>query len=64
MLVGPLTDPERHGGNAEDAFDVVIPMSTRLGKSWWPAKPISNGDLEPAAVLAVTSNVNSSQPQP
>ena len=24
-LVGPLTDPERHGGNAEDAFDVVIP---------------------------------------
>jgi pimeloyl-ACP methyl ester carboxylesterase len=24
-LVGPLTDPERHGGKAEDAFDVVIP---------------------------------------
>jgi len=22
-LVGPLIDPERHGGNAEDAFDVV-----------------------------------------
>jgi pimeloyl-ACP methyl ester carboxylesterase len=24
-LIGPLTDPRRHGGNAADAFDVVIP---------------------------------------
>jgi hypothetical protein len=24
-LIGPLTDPTRSGGRAEDAFDVVIP---------------------------------------
>jgi epoxide hydrolase len=24
-LIGPLTDPEAHGGNAADAFDLVIP---------------------------------------
>ena len=24
-IIGPLTDPEAHGGSAEDAFDVVIP---------------------------------------
>ncbi|MDO8147631.1 epoxide hydrolase [Isoptericola sp. b515] len=24
-LIGPLTDPERHGGDAEDAFHVVVP---------------------------------------
>ena len=24
-VIGPLTDPTAHGGNAEDAFDLVIP---------------------------------------
>jgi pimeloyl-ACP methyl ester carboxylesterase len=24
-VVGPLTDPTAHGGDAEDAFDVVVP---------------------------------------
>src|SRR6185369_4869389 len=24
-LIGPLTDPKAHGGEASDAFDVVIP---------------------------------------
>jgi pimeloyl-ACP methyl ester carboxylesterase len=49
-LVGPLTDPTKFGGRAEDAFDVVIPSlpgygfssaptetgwgSERIGRSW------------------------------
>jgi hypothetical protein len=28
-VVGPLTDPTAHGGSAEDAFDLVIPMCQR-----------------------------------
>jgi len=34
--IGPLTDPEAHGGRAEDAFDVVIPSIPGYGFS---AKP-------------------------
>ena len=29
-LVGPLTDPRGHGGEATDAFHVVIPVAARL----------------------------------
>ncbi len=32
-LVGPLTDPEAHGGRAEDAFHVVIPSMPGFGFS-------------------------------
>jgi epoxide hydrolase len=32
-LIGPLTDPERHGGQAADAFDVVIPSMPGFGFS-------------------------------
>ena len=44
-IIGPLTDPTAHGGNAEDAFDVVIPSMPGYGFSgkptttgWGPAK--------------------------
>ena len=36
-LIGPLTDPTRYGGNAEDAFDVVIPSMPGYGFSGRPA---------------------------
>ena len=39
-LIGPLTDPVAHGGNAEDAFDVVIPSMPGYGFS---GKPTSTG---------------------
>jgi pimeloyl-ACP methyl ester carboxylesterase len=39
-VVGPLTDPTAHGGNAEDAFDVVIPSLPGYGFS---GKPASTG---------------------
>jgi pimeloyl-ACP methyl ester carboxylesterase len=39
-LVGPLTDPEHHGGGPEDAFDVVIPSLPGYGFS---AKPAAGG---------------------
>ncbi len=39
-LIGPLTDPTAHGGNAEDAFDVVIPSMPGYGFS---AKPTNTG---------------------
>ena len=35
-IVGPLTDPQSFGGNAEDAFDVVIPSMPGYGFSEKP----------------------------
>ena len=35
-IVGPLTDPTAHGGNAEDAFDLVIPSIPGYGFSEAP----------------------------
>ncbi|MDX6373889.1 MAG: epoxide hydrolase, partial [Nocardioidaceae bacterium] len=32
-LIGPLTDPEAHGGRAEDAFHVVVPSMPGFGFS-------------------------------
>jgi pimeloyl-ACP methyl ester carboxylesterase len=37
-LIGPLTDPTRHGGRAQDAFDVVIPSLPGFGFSERPAE--------------------------
>jgi pimeloyl-ACP methyl ester carboxylesterase len=39
-LIGPLTDPTAHGGEAHDAFDVVIPSMPGYGFS---GKPTSTG---------------------
>jgi pimeloyl-ACP methyl ester carboxylesterase len=39
-VVGPLTDPTAHGGEAEDAFDLVIPSMPGYGFS---AKPTATG---------------------
>jgi pimeloyl-ACP methyl ester carboxylesterase len=36
--VGPLTDPTAHGGNAEDAFDLVLPSVPGYGFSGEPAE--------------------------
>jgi pimeloyl-ACP methyl ester carboxylesterase len=45
-VVGPLTDPTAHGGNAEDAFDLVIPSVPGYGFS---GKPTTTG-WDPAHV--------------
>ena len=37
-LIGPLTDPTAYGGNAEDAFDLVIPSIPGYGYSREPAE--------------------------
>jgi pimeloyl-ACP methyl ester carboxylesterase len=37
-LIGPLTDPTRYGGRAEDAFDVVIPSLPGYGFSSQPTE--------------------------
>ncbi|GLY01572.1 epoxide hydrolase [Actinoplanes sp. NBRC 101535] len=39
-LIGPLTDPVAHGGNAEDAFHLVIPSMPGFGFS---GKPTTTG---------------------
>ena len=39
-IIGPLTDPTAFGGNAEDAFDVVIPSMPGYGFS---GKPTATG---------------------
>lgn len=38
-VIGPLTDPEAHGGSADDAFDVVIPSLPGFGFSGHPTEP-------------------------
>jgi pimeloyl-ACP methyl ester carboxylesterase len=38
-VIGPLTDPEAHGGTAADAFHVVIPSLPGYGFSARPTKP-------------------------
>ena len=38
-VIGPLTDPTAHGGNAEEAFHVVIPSIPGYGFSEQPAEP-------------------------
>jgi pimeloyl-ACP methyl ester carboxylesterase len=38
-IMEPLTDPTAHGGNAEDAFDVVIPSMPDYGFSDKPQSP-------------------------
>ena len=38
-IIEPLVDPTAHGGQAEDAFDVVIPSMPGYGFSGKPAKP-------------------------
>jgi pimeloyl-ACP methyl ester carboxylesterase len=37
-IIGPLTDPTAHGGQAEDAFDVVIPSIPGYGLSGEPTE--------------------------
>src|SRR6476620_8073674 len=39
-IIGPLTDPTQHGGDASDAFDLVIPSLPGHGFS---AKPTGTG---------------------
>jgi pimeloyl-ACP methyl ester carboxylesterase len=39
-VIGPLSDPTAHGGNAQDAFDVVVPSIPGYGFS---AKPTTTG---------------------
>lgn len=39
-VIGPLAFPSAHGGNAGDAFDLVIPSLPGYGFSGKPAKPI------------------------
>jgi len=38
-VIGPLTEPVAHGGNAADAFDVVIPALPGFGFSDKPTEP-------------------------
>jgi pimeloyl-ACP methyl ester carboxylesterase len=38
-LIGPLTDPTKHGGRADQAFDVVIPSLPGFGFSGRPTEP-------------------------
>ena len=39
-VIGPLTDPRAHGGDAADAFDVVVPSLPGFG---WSDKPPRTG---------------------
>jgi microsomal epoxide hydrolase len=43
-VIGPLTDPVRYGGRAEDAFHVVVPSMPGYGFSDKPMAPGYNND--------------------
>jgi microsomal epoxide hydrolase len=51
-LIGPLTDPEAHGGSAEDAFHVVVPsipgfgLSGPTGESAWTVRRVARAWAE------------------
>lgn len=51
-LIGPLTDPEAHGGTVSDAFDVIIPtlpgfgFSTPVETDGWTTQRIAAAWLE------------------
>ena len=38
-LIGPLTDPVAHGGDARDSFDVIVPSLPGYGFSEAPSQP-------------------------
>jgi hypothetical protein len=46
-VIGPLTDPVAHGGNAADAFHVVIPSIPGYGFSDKPARGGADGPRRP-----------------
>ncbi len=49
-VIGPLSDPTAHGGDAKDAFDVVVPSMPGYGFSGKPSAtgwdPVHMGCLE------------------
>ena len=47
-IIGPLTDPTAHGGNAADAFDVVIPSMPGYGFSASRRTPAGIPSASPA----------------
>src|SRR5579885_3505562 len=52
-VLGPLTDPAAHGGNPEDAFDVVVPSLPGYGFSPDPARP----GVSPAAIAEMFTSL-------
>jgi pimeloyl-ACP methyl ester carboxylesterase len=48
-IIGPLTDPVAHGGDAADAFDVVCPSMPGYGFSDHPRAP----GMDPEAIAAL-----------
>lgn len=51
-LIGPLTDPEAHGGRAEDAFHLVIPSMPGFGFSTPVTAPVDGGTWTMGRVAA------------
>jgi pimeloyl-ACP methyl ester carboxylesterase len=52
-VIGPLTDPEAHGGKAEDAFHVICPSLPGFGFSGKPREPGWGVDRMADAILTL-----------
>ena len=52
-VVGPLTDPTAHGGDAADAFDVVIPSMPGYGYSASRPPPVGTRSTSRDAWIAL-----------
>lgn len=46
-IIEPLAHPERFGGSADDAFDVIVPSIPGYGWSSPPSRPITTRDIAP-----------------
>ena len=64
--IDKLAFPSKHGGKAEDAFDVVVPSLPGFGFSSKPARPIGRVGLDekpkPGRLGTTTSNASSALP--
>ena len=68
-VIGPLTDPAAHGGDAADAFDVVVPSLpgfvfstplTRTGVNWHTRRTCGSADDRPSATTASAPSATTS----
>lgn len=56
-LAGPLTDPPRHGGDAADAFHLVVPSLPGFGFSTPLAGPGTNAEAMAATMAALMARL-------
>ena len=63
QIIGPLTDPAKHGGDPADAFDVVCPSMPGYGFSDHPTEPGMDPERIAAIIVLRKSGARPRKPQ-